>query len=95
MKIWIQEQLKAAAKKKIAASNKEENVLLADVIEVFSMLVKFGYYDNLDDIRDLLQDLLEILNGFTDIHDPNEGSYKYIRERQSIIYTRIGIMTEA
>ncbi len=81
MKIWIQEHLrKAAAQKKITASNKEENVLLANVIEVFSLLVKFGYYDNLDDIRDLVQDLLEILNGFTDIRDPNEGSYKYLSQ---------------
>ena len=54
MKIWIQEHLKAAAEKKIAAS-KEENILLADVIEVLSLLTKFGYYDNLDDIRDPLQ----------------------------------------
>jgi hypothetical protein len=67
MKTWIQEQLKAAAQKKIDASNMEENVLLADVIEVFSLLVKFGYYDNLKYIRDLLQDLLEILNGSTDL----------------------------
>ena len=60
MKKWIQEHLKAAAEKKIAAS-KEENVLLADVIEVLSLLTKFGYYDSLNDIRDLLQYLLEIL----------------------------------
>ena len=74
MKKWIQEHLKAAAEKKIAAS-KEENVLLADVIEVLSLLTKFGYYDSLDDIRDLLQYLLEILNGFTDLCAPNKGKY--------------------
>ena len=74
MKKWIQKHLKVAAEKKIAAS-KEENVLLADVIEVLSLLTKFGYYDSLNDIRDLLQYLLEILNGFTDLCDPNKGKY--------------------
>ena len=75
MKIWIQEHLKAAAEERIAASNKDENVLLADVIEVLSLLVKFGYYDNLDDIRDLLKHLLDILSGFTDLCAPDEGKY--------------------
>ena len=84
MKIWIQEHLKAAAEKKIAAS-KEENILLADIIEVLSLLTKFGYYDSLNDIRDLLQYLLEILNGFTDLCAPNKG--KYLRPNTSIQHT--------
>ena len=87
MKIWIQEHLKAAAEKKLAAS-KEENILLADVIEVLSLLTKFGYYDSLDDIRDLLQYLLEILNGFTDLCAPNKGKYlACLRPNTSIQHT--------
>ena len=50
MKIWIQEHLEAAAQKKIAAS---KNALLTDVIEVLSLLVKFGYYDNLGNINNV------------------------------------------
>ena len=88
MKNWIQEHLKAAAEERIAASNKDKNVLLADVIEVLSLLTKFGYYDNLDDIRNLLQNLLKILNGFTDLCAPDEGKYlACIRPNTSIQYT--------
>lgn len=75
MKTWILEHLQAAAQNKIAASKKEENVLLADVIEILSLLVKFGYYDNLDDVNNLLRNLLDILNGFTDLCDPDRGKH--------------------
>ena len=44
----------------------EENVLLADVIEVLSLFVKYGYYDSPKDVEVVLRPLLDVLNGFTD-----------------------------
>ena len=39
MKTWIKEQLQDTAERKVAASETEENALLADVIEVLKLLV--------------------------------------------------------
>lgn len=66
MKIWIQEHLEGAAQKKMSASTKEENALLAEILEILSLLVKFGYYDNLNDIKHILKSLLQILNDYAD-----------------------------
>lgn len=63
MKIWIQKHLGAA---QISASTKEENALLAEILEILSLLVKFGYYDNLNDIKHILKSLLQILNDYAD-----------------------------
>lgn len=73
MKMWIKDHLQDASHKKVAASEREDNALLADVIEVLTLLVKFGYYDNLEDIEDLLQHLLDVLNGFTDLCNSDRG----------------------
>ena len=67
MRDWIKEHLKNAAFKKVAASEMEENALLADVIQVLKLLVEYGYYDDYKDADDLIQYLLEVLNGFTDL----------------------------
>ena len=82
MKIWIKEHLQDAAQRKVAASETEENALLANVIEVLTLLVKYGYYDSLKDVKDLLQHLLDVLNGFTDLPDRSnstKGNYVDIR----------------
>lgn len=67
MRDWIKEHLKNAACKKVVASEMEENALLADVILVLKLLVEYGYYDDYKDADDLIQYLLEVLNGFTDL----------------------------
>ena len=76
MRDWIKEHIQAAAENKIVAANMEENKLLADVIEVLELLVKYGYYDSPSDVEGVLRPLLEVLNGFTDVpsstHDQGE-----------------------
>ena len=79
MKDWIERHLKAAAEVKISASKKEENALLSDVIKVLTSLVKYGYYDSIDDIQTLLPHLLDILNGFTDLCAPDMGKCLVIK----------------
>lgn len=73
MRDWIREHIAAAAQKKVVAADMEENELLADVIEVLELLVKYGYYDDTDDVEDVLRPLLEVLNGFTDVPFSTEG----------------------
>lgn len=64
---WIREHLEFAAKKKVIASETEENLLLADVIYVLKLLVKYGYYDDIHDVESVLRPLLKLLNGYTDL----------------------------
>ena len=73
MRDWIKKHIKATAKKKIVAANMEENKLLADVIEVLELLVKYGYYDSPGDVEAVLRSLLEVLNGFTDVPFSTQG----------------------
>jgi inositol 1,4,5-triphosphate receptor type 1 len=73
MRDWIKEHIESAARKKVMASNMEENELLADIIEVLELLVKYGYYDDPGDVEDVLRPLLEVLNGFTDVPFSTEG----------------------
>ena len=46
--------------------DKEDNELLARVLEALSLLVKYGYYNNPDDVEKVLEPLVEVMNGFTD-----------------------------
>ena len=73
MRDWIREHIEAAAQRKVIAANMEENELLADVIEVLELLVKYGYYDDTEDVENVLRPLLEVLNGFTDVPFSTEG----------------------
>ena len=74
MRDWIKEHLQDAAQQQVAASEADKNSLLADVIEVLTFLVKFGYYDSLKDVNDLLRPLLDVLNGFTDLSDRSNSA---------------------
>ena len=67
MRDWIKEHIELAAENSVIASESEENLLLADVIEVLNLLVKYGYYDDQEDAEAVLEPLLEVLNGFTDL----------------------------
>ena len=67
MKEWIKEHIERASTAKIIASETHKNSLLADVIEVLKLLVKYGYYDDPEDVEAVLRPLLEVLNGFTDL----------------------------
>ena len=66
MRDWIKDHVEDAAQNKVVASETEKNALLADVIEVLNLLVKYGYYDDPEDVEAVLRPLLDVLNGFTD-----------------------------
>ena len=74
---WIKEHLECAAKEKVVALEKEENALLADVIQVLNLFVKYGYYDDYRDADQLLRHLLDVLNGFTDLPYRSEEEGKW------------------
>ena len=52
------------------AKNVSDNNLLARVLEVLSLLVKYGYYDDPDDVDDVLRPLVDVFNGFSDLPFP-------------------------
>lgn len=43
------------------------NSLLVKVLEMLAILVKYGYYDCTKDVDEILERLVSILNGFTDL----------------------------
>lgn len=73
MRDWIRDHIQGAAQRKVVAANTEENELLADVIEVLELLVKYGYYDDPKDVEAVLRPLLAVLNGFTDVPFSSES----------------------
>jgi len=64
MRDWIQEHLKDSAE--VIVSHVEDNLLLADVLSVLALLVKYGYYDDSKDVDAVLHPLVDVLNGFKD-----------------------------
>ena len=40
--------------------------IIVQVLDLLYLLVKFGYYDDLDDIKDLIPPLMSLLNGKND-----------------------------
>ena len=41
------------------------------VLDILAILVKYGYYDSLTDVDVILERLVSILNGFTDLPTPS------------------------
>ena len=64
MRDWIQEHIKDSAE--VIVSHVEDNLLLADVLSVLALLVKYGYYDDSKDVDAVLHPLVDVLNGFKD-----------------------------
>jgi len=63
MRDWILEHIKDS---EVIVSHVEDNMLLADVLSVLALLVKYGYYDDKDDVDAVLHPLVDVLNGFKD-----------------------------
>lgn len=64
MKKWILEHIKGTAI--VVASDTKDNWLLAEVLSVLALLVKYGYYDDSKDVDAVLRPLVDVLNGFKD-----------------------------
>ena len=54
----------------MVASEEDDNNLLAEVLRVLSLLVKYGYYDDPEDVDDVLQPLTTVLKGLDDLPFP-------------------------
>lgn len=44
-------------------------MLFSQILNVLGNLIRNGYYDSEEDIDDLIEPLIKVLNGRTDIHD--------------------------
>ena len=64
MKEWILDHIKGTAL--VVASRAEDNWLLAEVLSVLALLVKYGHYDDPKDVDAVLRPLVDVLNGFKD-----------------------------
>ena len=68
MRGWILEHIKGSAE--VIVSNVDDNLLLAEVLSVLALLVKYGYYDDTEDVDAVLHPLVDVLNGFKDVLFP-------------------------
>ncbi len=48
------------------AEESAENRLVADILTVLKQLVQYGYYDDADDVNEILVPLTKVLDGFRD-----------------------------
>ncbi len=48
-----------------------ENEFLGQILDVLGYLVRYGYYDDIDDVDDCMKHLIRLLDGTTDV--PSEG----------------------
>lgn len=59
MKDWILEHINDSVE--VVVSHVEDNLLLADVLSVLALLVKYGYYDDKRDVDAVLHPLVKML----------------------------------
>ena len=64
MRKWILEHLQGS--EEVVVSHVEDNLLLAEVLSILGLLVKYGYYDDEQDVDAVLHPLVDVLNGFKD-----------------------------
>ena len=75
MKKWILAHIQGTAL--VVASRTEENWLLAEVLSVLALLVKYGYYDDSKDVDAVIKPLVDVLNGFKDcLYSESEAKTK-------------------
>ena len=75
MKEWILDHIQGTAL--VVASRTEDNWLLAEVLSVLALLVKYGYYDDSKDVDAVLKPLVDVLNGFKDcLYSESEAKTK-------------------
>lgn len=58
----------------MVAKHTDDNMQVAKVLEVLALLVKYGYYDDPDDVEEVLRPLVEVMNGKTDLLFPKTAS---------------------
>lgn len=58
------------------ASKIEHNMLIEQVLRLLNFLVKFGYYGDVDDVRNLLDKLIGLIDGSRDLPFPPERQGK-------------------
>ena len=59
------------------------------MLDLLYLLVKYGYYDDLDDINSLIPSLVSLLNGKNDTPFPNANdeqsiTYRQVREQPTV-----------
>lgn len=63
-----------------------ENPLLELVLDVLGHLVRYGYYDDIDDVNQLLGPLTQMLDGKTDIPSARKGKRLSMSQQLHEVY---------
>ncbi|XP_064599288.1 inositol 1,4,5-trisphosphate receptor type 1-like [Liolophura sinensis] len=69
------------------ASQIGHNLLVEQVLRLLQHLVKFGYYMDMEDVRQLLGPLLNLLDGRNDVPFPKDKGKGYSREGNKAVQT--------
>ncbi|KAK3085572.1 hypothetical protein FSP39_005468 [Pinctada imbricata] len=80
---WLAEFLKINCQ--MTASDIGHNLLIEQVLRLLQHLVKFGYYMDMDDVKQLLTPLLSLLDGTHDVPYPKDKGKGYSRDGQKAV----------
>lgn len=59
--------------------NAQKNLLLEQILDVLGYLVRYGYYDDVADINEVMVPLIQLLDGKTDVPSPSRtGHYTFL-----------------
>ena len=59
--------------------NTQKNLLLEQILDVLGYLVRYGYYDDVADINEVMVPLIQLLDGETDVPSPSiTGHYTFL-----------------
>ncbi|XP_071176008.1 inositol 1,4,5-trisphosphate-gated calcium channel ITPR2-like isoform X12 [Mytilus edulis] len=82
---WLAEFLRQ--NNQMTASDIGHNQLVEQVLRLLQHLVKFGYYNDMDDVKQLLTPLLSLLDGGHDVPFPKDKAKGYTKEGQKAVNT--------
>ncbi|XP_060075349.1 inositol 1,4,5-trisphosphate receptor type 1-like [Ylistrum balloti] len=80
---WLAEFLRQNCQ--MTASEIGHNLLIEQVLRLLQHLVKFGYYLDIDDVKQLLTPLLSLLDGTHDVPFPKDKGKGYTKDSQKLV----------
>ena len=63
-----------------------DNHLLEQIIDILGHLVRFGYYDNHEDIDQSIGPLIQLLDGHTDVQSITNRDGKLMKRENEFVY---------
>ena len=76
------------------ADNKNENILIKEVISLTNILCNYGFFPTVDDIIQVVQPLLRILDGRSDVENSTSSDIRYLIYSGRYLEENEGVMPD-